>query len=85
MYIHLLGFPSRTTYIRSIGQSKISKCGPKPLAITGRPCAEDNTRAGPTAAWIRGVYVQTDMDLAGIGYANLEKSQLWGYKVSKDM
>lgn len=41
------------------------------VAITGWPGAENNTRAGPTAAWIMGVYVQRDMGLAGIGFANL--------------
>ena len=74
MYIHAYMYTCLVSHheqLTFIGQSKISKCGSKPLAITGWPGAENNTRAGPTAAWIMGVYVQRDMGLAGIGFANL--------------
>ena len=77
MYTCLVSHHEQLTLI---GQSKISKCGSKPLAITGWPGAENNTRAGPTAAWIMGVYFQRDMGLAGIGFANLRNlrcEQVW--------
>ena len=57
MYMHVYMYTCLVSHheqLTLIGQSKISKCGSKPLAITGWPGAENNTRAGPTAAWIMG-------------------------------